>query len=290
MTVKIYVDQLLMINFAVNWLLLVLLKRFIGFPARKFRLVCGALAGSIVFGAAVFGTVFIIQILEINEKRAEWIWIFLLRGICAVLGGSLMIITVWGKMNRRAFLRAMGGLLFVAVLFGGLVYGILSFLPKEPLSTGVLMCAAGGGLYLARAAILFISENREKKQKLYPAVLNYQGEECRIMALWDTGNQLTDLLTKKPVHILDRQAAERIVKTVRQVRYIPYQSIGQPKGVLPAIFFDEIRIEAEKETVCLEKPLVGLASHAVSPKGEYQLLLNGSSFEKNQQQEKRRIL
>lgn len=290
MTVKIYVDQLLMINFAVNWLLLVLLKRFIGFPARNLKIVCGALAGCMVFGATVLGMGFIIRILPADKKHVGWIWMLLLRGLSVVLGSSLMIITVWGRMNRCIFFRAMRGLLFVAVLFGGLLYGILSFMPKKLLSTGALMCAAGGSICLARAAVLFISENREKKQKLYPAVLNYQGEECRITALWDTGNQLTDLLTKKPVHILDSQTAKRIVKTVRQVRYIPYQSIGQPRGALPAIFFDEIRIETEKETVCLEKPLVGLASHAVSPKGEYQLLLNGSSFEKNQQQEKRRIL
>lgn len=197
-------------------------------------------------------------------------------------GGGLMIRAVWGRLNIPTFFRAMWGLFLIAVLFGGLLYGISSFLPQGIWSTGSLLCAAGGSFFLSRAAVHLVTENREKKEKLYPAVLIYQGRECRIMALWDTGNQLTDMLGKRPVHILDSQTAKKVVTTVRQVRYIPYQTIGQPEGVMPATFFDAIRIESEKGQVLLNNPLVAFSPQPVSPKGEYQLLLHGSAFERNQ--------
>jgi len=51
---------------------------------------------------------------------------------------------------------------------------------------------------------------------------------------------------------------------------------------MPATFFDAIRIESEKGQVLLNNPLVAFSPQPVSPKGEYQLLLHGSAFERNQ--------
>lgn len=287
LTVKIYVDQWLMINGIINMFLLLLLKRFTGLPAKNSRIFLGALAGCAVSGLTLFGAA---GLYELLAGRGLWRDGFLpygtavlaLRGAGMLCGSGLMIWAVWGRLNIPTFLRVLWGLFLVAVLFGGLLYGIFSFLPRGLPSTGSLLCAAGGSFFLSRAAIRLVTENREKKQKLYPAVLIYQGRECRIMALWDTGNQLTDMLARRPVHILDSQTAKEVVTTVRQVRYIPYQTIGQPEGVLPATFFDAIRIESEKGTVFLNKPLVAFSPQPVSPKGEYQLLLHGSAFERNQ--------
>ena len=287
LTVKIYVDQWRMINGVINMLLLLLLKRFIGLPAKNRRIFLGALTGCAVSGLTLFGAA---GLYRLFAARGQWGNEFfpygaaalILRGTGMLWGGGLMIRAVWGRMNIPTFFRAMWGMFLIAVLFGGLLYGISSFLPRGISSTGSLLCAAGGSFFLSRAAIRLVTENREKKQRLYPAVLIYQGRECRIMALWDTGNQLTDMLGKRPVHILDSQTAKEVVTTVRQVRYIPYQTIGQPEGVLPATFFDAIRIESEKGQILLNRPLVAFSPQPVSPKGEYQLLLHGSAFERNQ--------
>jgi len=276
LTVKIYVDQWLMINGVINMLLLLLLKRFIGLPAKNRRIFLGALTGCAVSGLTLFGAA---GLYRLFAARGQWGNEFfpygaaalILRGTGMLWGGGLMIRAVWGRMNIPTFFRAMWGLFLIAVLFGGLLYGISSFLPRGIWSTGSLLCAAGGSFFLSRAAVRLVTENREKKEKLYPAVLIYQGRECRIMALWDTGNQLTD-----------SQTAKEVVTTVRQVRYIPYQTIGQPEGVMPATFFDAIRIESEKGQVLLNNPLVAFSPQPVSPKGEYQLLLHGSAFERNQ--------
>ena len=286
MTVKIYIDQWLMINAVMNVFLLFLLKRLTGLPAKGYRIILGGLAGALVSGAGLLAVLFGNQAAACawNGSRISlMVFILSVRGISLFLGGILMIWTVWGKLTAAVFYRTVKGLFLLALLFGGLLLACLSFLPELTMSAGSLLCAGAGCCFLARAAVRYLAENREKRQKLYGATLYYRGKECRIIALWDTGNQLFDPFSKKPVHILDSREAKRIAETVSQVRYIPYQTIGQPNGTIAAIVLDRIQIETEKESIILEKPLVALSLHPVSPKGEYQLLLHGSAFERNQQ-------
>lgn len=285
MTVRIYIDQWLMMNGAMNVLLLFLLKRLTGLPAKSCRVILGGLTGAAVSGAGLlavlFGSRAAASLLE-NRIGNMWIWFLIIRGICLFSGGAMMIWTVWGKLAVPVFWRIMRGLFLLALLFGGLFSACLSFLPSITTSAVSLLSAGAGCYFLARAAVRYLIENREKRQKLYQVVLYYKGKEHRIMALWDTGNQLFEPLSKKPVHILDSQEAKQIIETVSQVHYIPYQTIGQPGGTMAAIFLDRIQIQMEGESVVLEKPLVALSPNPVSPKGEYQLLLHGSTLNRTQ--------
>lgn len=285
MTVRIYIDQWLLMNGAMNVLLLLLLKRLTGLPAKGCRIILGGLAGAFVSGAglltALFGSRAATAFLG-NTIGCMWIFLLIIRGSCLFLGGALMIWMVWGRLAVPMFWRTMRGLFLLALLFGGLLSACLSVLPDITTSAVSLLSAGSGCYFLARAAVRYLIENREKRQKLYPAVLYYRGNEHRVMALWDTGNQLFDPLSKKPVHILDSQEAKTFIETVSQVRYIPYQTVGQPGGTMAAIFLDRIQIQIEGKIMILEKPLAALSPNPVSPKGEYQLLLHGSTLNRTQ--------
>ena len=287
-TVKIYVDQWIFINFVMDYFLLALVKRLLGLSVKRGRLSRGALSGTAVSGA---GTAAVIGLGQTTQGWAGTFpfmaFLLALRIACAVGGSLIMAQVAYGPLKRQGLFRAAGALFFAAVLMGGLIYALTSmfFLQKAfsmALTAGSLLCFGVGAYFFARGAVGFLTENREKRQKLRMVRLSYRGRECGIMALWDTGNQLFDPLSGQPVHILDSQVCRTIVETVEAVRCIPYQTIGVSEGILPAIFFDTMEIETEEEAILLKKPLVALSSRPVSPKGEYQLLLHGSALKGEQ--------
>lgn len=288
MTVKIYVDQWLFINFVMDYFLLVLVKALLGLSAKRGRLSLGALSGTAVSGAGIAAVMGFVRVAQTwNSSLNFMVFLVILRAVC-VLGGSFVMVRVaYGPLKSPGLLKAAGALIFAAALMGGLIYGLASmiFVQKAfsvALTAGSLLCLGGGAYFLARGTVKFLIENREKRQKLRKVRLSYRGKECEITALWDTGNQLFDPVSGQPVHILDSRVCRTIVETVQAVRCIPYQTIGVSEGILPAIFFDAIEIETEKEAILLKTPLVALSSRPVSPKGEYQLLLHGSALKGEQ--------
>lgn len=113
LTVKIYVDQWLMINGVINTLLLLLLKGFIGLPAKNSRIFMGALTGCAVSGLTLLGTA---GLYRLFAARGQWgngffpygAAALVLRGIGMLWGGGLMIRAVWGRLNIPTFLEPCG--------------------------------------------------------------------------------------------------------------------------------------------------------------------------------------
>ena len=104
-------------------------------------------------------------------------------------------------------------------------------------------------------------------------------EKYQIKGMIDTGNGLRDPISGAPVNILDRYTARKLFgeETLKDVRYIPYQSIGKKAGVLPAIQFERMCIL--KDTECwVEKPLIAISEEAISKGGEYEMILNPNLF------------
>ena len=55
-----------------------------------------------------------------------------------------------------------------------------------------------------------------------------------IMGYWDSGNQLRDPYDHRPVCILSRHMAAKILNPKKdRVHFIPYCSLGQKEGLLP---------------------------------------------------------
>ena len=104
-------------------------------------------------------------------------------------------------------------------------------------------------------------------------------EKYQIKGMIDTGNGLRDPISGRPVNILDRQTARKLFgeEDLKDVRYIPYQSIGKKAGVLPAVQLERMCIL--KDTECwVDNPLIGISEEKVSAEGEYEMILNPNLF------------
>ena len=134
--------------------------------------------------------------------------------------------------------------------------------------------------------LCFLSFHRKNKGgSCIPVELFYKGKECRLTALWDTGNMLTDPLTGESVLVVDAGTAgdltglsiEQLAKPLEAMvslqipglRLIPYKTIGQGGAFLLAL-----RMQAKVGDKA-GRFLVAFAPETFSAKGKYQALMGG---------------
>lgn len=226
----VYVDLVMVLNFAVDFLLLLGANRLAGFPPGCKRAALSAMLGG------VYG------------------------GVCLLPGFSFLGSSFW----RVVFLAIMSGIAF-GLDRSGLRRGILFILLSMALGgialglgnrgvTGLI--AAAMGLCLL-CAIGF--RTGAMRQKYSTVQISRQGRTREMTALQDTGNTLRDPVTGQPVLVVGADVAwDLLGLTVRQLespietmvqmpglRLIPYRSVGQPGGMLLAMKMDQVCIDGK---------------------------------------------
>lgn len=252
---KIWMSGVMVLNFVVDFLLLLATNRLTGYEPNWKRCGLAAVIGGIYGGACLIpGFSFLGNIL--------WRTVAL----------TLICLTAY-NMTVSGFRR---GLIFVflSMALGGIVQlhtGGFLFLIGA-CCVLYLLCAVGFGGKLGR-------------EKYLPVELHYGGKHMKLTALFDTGNTLRDPLTGRSVLVLEGRSASRLtgltenqlrqpienMETLPGLRLIPYRSIGQPNGMLLALRVPEMRIGS-----WVGSGLVALSPDCLSPENAYQALTGGT--------------
>lgn len=230
---------------------------------------CTATHGRICIGAAVGSLLTcLIVILPIPYAFIKLILFHVLVNTCMIRVG-LKIKTI------RSFLKAIIMLYIGSFLLGGIMEVFRQYVRVGSL----FLVIAIAGYYLVLGIWKFVSYMQRWNQCHCKVDLYLGSEKYQIKGMIDTGNGLRDPISGKPVNILDRVTARNLLgeKKIKDVRYIPYQSIGKKAGVLPAVQFDRMCIW--KDTECwVERPLIAISEEAISKGGEYEMILNPNLF------------
>lgn len=253
----VYLDLVMVLNFLVDFLLLLGTNRLSGFPAQGWHCAAAAMVGAVYSGACLL-------------PGFRFLGNFLWR--CVSLGLMSVMAFGWdaGALKRGSIFlllsMAMGGIalslgrgnILSLVLCGAvcLVLSILSF----------------GGQVGGRAYV--------------PLKIDHEGHSVSLIALKDTGNTLRDPVTGEQVLIISPEAAGKLTglspeqlqhpmetlvfHPVSGLRLIPYRSVGNAGGFLLAKRFSEVTIGDRKQSA-----LVAFAAEGLG-KGEiYQALTGG---------------
>ena len=225
------VDLVMGLNFAVDLLLLLGANSLSGHPPDYKRAVLAAALGGIYGGVCLLpGFTFL----------GNSIWRLVFLGLMAVIAFG------W---DQSAFRR---GALFVvlSMALGGIALG----LHQEGF---VSLIAAASGLSL----LCLIGFPRGAGGEIYRKVeLEHRGRRRILVALHDTGNQLRDPVTGRPVLVVGPDVARELMElspgqlaspmetmlSVSGLRLIPYQAVGQSAGMLLAVRMDEVRMDGKK--------------------------------------------
>ncbi len=231
----IYADVLLAVNWWVDFLLLVLLRRITGAQARGWRLALGALCGGL--------TAFVLLLPPLP------VWLSLL---CKAAGAALMVLVAFPPENGRCFLRRILWLFALSAGLAGLCEGVYYFFAPAGIyvSNGVVYYRISPlllvGLTVLCYGILCLIGQRMRrsapKRHRYAVSVSNRGRTVTLPCLYDSGNHLVEPFSGAPVIVMERDAVSSLLPegwdgkdlpTGPGWRVIPFSSLGG-EGLLPA--------------------------------------------------------
>lgn len=120
----------------------------------------------------------------------------------------------------------------------------------------------------------------KKNSGIYKVTVIVDNHRIMLHGIVDTGNQLTDKYTGKPVNVMDKSYFENVLYQINdygrlKYHFIPYRTIGNNEGIIEVITSDYMYISGKDETKAYKGALIGLSDRKVSQNGEYQALING---------------
>lgn len=253
----IYLDLVILLNFLVDFFLLLGTNRLSGFPSQPWKCAGAALLGALYSGACLLpGMGFLGNIL----------W----RSVCLGMMG-----TVAFGWNPSALKRT-GIFLLLTMAMGGvaLCLGRGDFL-------SLVLCAV---TCLLLSAVSF--GGRIGGREYVPLQISLKDKTVNLIALKDTGNMLRDPVTGEPVLVIGGDTASELTGlTEEQIRHpletlaaqplsglrlIPYRSIGNGGSFLLAKRFSEVTINGIRKSA-----LVAFAAEGLGKGEMYQALTGG---------------
>lgn len=253
----IYLNLVMVLDFFVDFLLLLGTNRLSGFPAQPWRCAWAALLGAVYSGACLLpGFSFLGNIL----------W----RGISLWLMGTIAFGVSFSALKR--------GALFLLLSLA--MSGIALHVGQENLLS-ILLCAL---LCLLLSLISF--GGQAGGQEYIPLQIALGDKSASLIALKDTGNTLRDPLTGEPVLVISASIAGKLTGLTQQqlkdplqtlssrilpgLRLIPYHSIGNAGGFLLAKRFEDVVIAGKRKST-----LVAFAAEGLGNGEFYQALAGG---------------
>lgn len=248
--VPIYLDVLMVLNFLVDFLLLMATNRLAGYPVGILRtLAAGALGG-------IYG------------------------GICVLPGWTFLAATHW-----RLVILGLMALLAFGFSRDSVRRGILFVLLSMALG-GVAMGLGRGNFWsllwaaAAVAAMCIFGFQGRVGSRYLPVKIG----DCAFTALIDTGNTLTDPLTGHQILVVSSKIGSKLLSIdaqqlndpvglmaeVRGIRLVCFHAVGQSGGLLPVKRYDDVRIGKWQGSL-----LVGFAPNEIGQGKPYEALTGG---------------
>lgn len=248
--VPVYLDLLMVLNFLVDFLLLMGTNRLAGYPVGIWRALAAGVLGGIYGGICVLpGWTFL----------AATHWRLVILGLMALLAFGC---------SRDAIRR---GILFVllSMALGGVAMGL-----GQKKFWSLLWAAA------AVAAMCVFGFQGKIGSRYVPVKIG----DCAFYALVDTGNTLTDPLTGQQILVVSSKIGCRLLKVepqkltdpvglmadIQGIRLVCYQAVGRSGGLLPVKRYDGVQLGKWRGSL-----LVGFAPNELGQGKPYEALTGG---------------
>ena len=254
----VYLDMVALLNFLVDFLLILGTNRLTGHPPGARKGAAAAALGGIYAAACM-----------LPELRflGNTFWRMVFLGLMSVISFG------W---NRSAIRR---GAVFIllSMALGGIATGI-------GMADFFALCFCAVLLWL----LCRVGFQGELGRREYvPVELNWRGRSVKLLALRDTGNTLRDPLTGEQVLVCGVDVGEELLgigrscfedpaqtvsgRIIPGLRLIPYRSVGQPMGMMLALRLKGVRVG--DRTV---DPLVAFAPQVIGEGEPYRMLTGGA--------------
>lgn len=299
----IYLDLILLENIIMNYIIILATGMICKIDIKHSRIFSSSLLG------AIYAIISYIAKIEIYTSQITKIFVS--------IG---MVYIAFNSVNLKIMLKQIIIFYLTSFCFGGaayyLLYNINPNLIKSVngLFTGtypIKIAMLGGilGFFIINVSFKIIKSKLTKKDILYDIEIFYNEKKSVIKAILDTGNLLTDPLTKTPVLIVEAKKIkniipEKIINNIEDIIYnggfeeideevkrrcmiIPFSTIGKNNGIIIGFRPDYIKIHTDEGEKIRKKVIVGIYNNKITKNGIYSgliglnLLNEGEQYEYN---------
>lgn len=261
---KLYIDSIFILQMTSNLYMLSLTGQILKCTATHRRIWLGALMGAVMFIAVIMVPV-------------GTVGIRLLIGAVPV---SMCMLTVSFRMCHVK--KLIHGSLVMAgcgFFLGSIMIWILNRLRTVLRGNVSLFLTLLTGYVSYRMMLKILITARKRKENCLRTVAIYipkLNQELQIQALLDTGNHLTDPISKAPVCLISAKLADQISSVFMPEKYhaIPFQSVGRDKGILNAYELPELTIGEYGQSVRKEHVIVAICNTGIPEESIYQMILH----------------
>lgn len=272
----VYVDILLALNWWIDFLLLLGVRRSMGGGGKPWRLAAGALVGAL--------SCFTLFLPPIS------VWLSLFIRFVAAVG---MVAVAFGLRPRRDGIRRVlllfawsaglaglcGALYFFLAPQGFYVFNGVVYYSVPPLLLVALTVACYGVLWLFEQVL----RRRAPKEHIFRVRLTCADHTVTFSCLYDSGNHLIEPFSGKAVLVVEREVAEELLTYIPAVselpagwRLIPYNTLGG-NGLLPAFVPDAVSVVFHGSAYSVPACYVAVCNSL--GRGEYQGLMGANMAE-----------
>lgn len=276
----VYIDELLLTNFLIDYILFLLTAKLTGTPLKRLRAVLAALLGAAYAAAAFLSGLS-----------------FLLHIVVKTTVGVLMTLIAFGGGER--FLRlclvhfAVSAAFAGAVLAASMLRGGGAVLGPGPVDT-LTLAVAFAVCYAVFKLVFQGLARRHVERQLTEISLKLGNRRAEFTALIDTGNALRDPLTGRPVTVCSLEAVSPLfdaatVRLMRETpdpvaaleklrgaptafRLVPYSAVGTGRGLLLAFQPEAVKRDGKP----VKNGLVAISPTGFSGGNGYAALTNAS--------------
>lgn len=254
---KVYVDVVFIINFIIDFLLLLSVSYILKRNIKIKRIILGAFTGSIS-----------ILLLFLNLNNIE---LFIYKLLISII----MILTTFSYKSFKYFINNLIYLYLCSVVLGGTLYLIKDEVSLK--NKGLVFINSNLKLNLLIVIVLipiilyfYIKQIKNMKNNYsnnYSVELFYKDKVLLFNAFLDTGNKLKDQYKKRPIILVN---TDKLNFSYENCILVPYTTVGG-EGVIKCIKVDKIIID---KSIIIDNPLVGLVKEKFNMEGIDMILNN----------------
>lgn len=285
----LYIDLILLENIIMNYIIILATGMICKVNIKHIR----------VFLASVVGAIYAILVYVINLEIYTNPIIKILVSICMIYIG-------FNSTNVKVLFKQLVIFYLTSFCFGGSAYYLLHNINPNMIQSvnGVLtgtypikIAILGGilGFFIINISFKIIKNKLTKKDMIYDVEILYKEKSSNIKVILDTGNLLTEPITKTPVLIVEAPKLrniipENILNNIDNIMcnydfedideeikarccVIPFSSIGKNNGIIIGFRPDYIKIYTEEGEEIRKKVIVGIYNNKIAKNGLYSGLI-----------------
>jgi len=294
--VTIYLDAVWLLNFFLDMMLLMLTQALAKDSTRKRRIIFGAFIASLLVPITIY----------YPDSPVDTLPGKLVYSVVIILC-SFKIYSIYRMMKLLLLFYFItfsigGGLIAIHFLFQNPVglsdNGILTFNSGygDPVSWLFVMIGFPLSWYFTKTRMDRHAIEKIRYDQLCEVIIKFQNISHSTTGYIDSGNQLTDPLTKKPVIICDEyflkqwftetdwKELKHVHDTLdfgelpheweKRIQIVPYQGVGGSRSFMLAVKPDDITIVYDEKEIVTSKVLVGIQFAELTKDQSYRCLLH----------------